>query len=74
MTEDETRSAPHDQPESERNRVSSDPGHSELRAAPDDFFETSSFRKRATWVVVTFAILTLVVIAIPLVYAFTDWL
>ena len=73
MNEDETTSAPHDLSERERNQIS-DPGHSELRAGRDDFFDAPSFRKRATWVVATFCLLTLVVIAIPLVYAFTDWL
>ena len=44
-----------------------------MRAAPDDFFE-SGYKGRTKWVIAAFAILTLVVIALPLISEFTDWL
>jgi hypothetical protein len=40
----------------------------------DDFFETPRTRRRATWVVVAFGVVTLLVVALPLIAAFTGWL
>jgi hypothetical protein len=43
-------------------------------AGRDDFFDTPGFRKRGTLVIAIVCFLTLLVIALPLVYAFTGWL
>jgi hypothetical protein len=40
----------------------------------DSFFETPRFKKRANWVVAVFCVLTVVVVALPLIAVFTNWL
>jgi hypothetical protein len=40
----------------------------------DNFFETPETRKVSRWVVVGLCVLTLVVVALPVIWAFTSWL
>jgi hypothetical protein len=43
-------------------------------AASDDFYETPSLRKRSKWVVATVILLTVGMVVLPFVWAFTAWL
>jgi hypothetical protein len=38
-----------------------------------DLYETPRFRRRANWVIVVFALILLVVVALPFIFAFTNW-
>jgi len=42
--------------------------------ASDDFFDSGSSKKRANWVLIAFGGITLLVLALPLIWAFTSWL
>lgn len=42
--------------------------------ASDDFYATKSFKRRSNWVVAIVALLTLGLIALPFVWAFSGWL
>jgi hypothetical protein len=46
----------------------------EMTAGRDDFFDTPGMRRLSRWVVVGLGVLTLAVIAVPLIFVFTDWL
>lgn len=40
----------------------------------DEFFDDASFNKHSHWVLWTFGIITLAVLALPFIWAFTGWL
>ena len=40
----------------------------------DEFYATKSFKRRSNWVIAIVAVITLGVIALPFVWAFTGWL
>ena len=40
----------------------------------DNFFDTPESSRRSRWVVGGFAVVTLLVVGLPLIWAFTDWL
>jgi len=42
--------------------------------ASDDFYATKSFRRRSNWVVAIVPLLTVGLIALPFVWAFSGWL
>jgi hypothetical protein len=44
------------------------------KTASDDFYDDATFGKRSNWILTVFAIITLGVLALPFVWAFTDWL
>jgi hypothetical protein len=46
----------------------------DMRSGEDDFFDTPEMRKRSSWVVAGFCAITLLVVGLPLIWAFTDWL
>jgi hypothetical protein len=53
---------------------SNPPAMAGQKAAADDFYDNSSFGKRSNWIIGAFAIITLGVLALPFIWAFTGWL